>query len=75
MYSLRDDTNIDVTRHQNLLHRSQYGDPTTPLKTRVTRIYKLSLAYAGRKMVAWGYQMHKKSGVAKEIPLLLKYFL
>jgi len=71
MYSLRDDTNIDVTRHQDLLHRSQhYADSVTPLKTRVSRVYSLFLAYTGRKMVAWGYQMYKKSGVVAETPLL-----
>jgi hypothetical protein len=71
MYSLRDDTNIDVTRHQDLLYRSQhYPDQATPLKTRISRFYRLILAHAGRKMVAWGYQIHEKSGVAGEIPLL-----
>jgi hypothetical protein len=73
MYIPRDDINnadVSLTQHQELLERSrQYPDPVTPLKTQVVRAYKLSLAYVGRKMVDWGYQMHEKSGFAKEIPL------
>jgi hypothetical protein len=71
MYSLRDDTNIDTTRHQDLLLQSQrYAEQVTPLKTRVTRLYKLFLAHAGKRMVTWGYLIHEKSGITTEIPLL-----
>lgn len=69
MYSLRDDTNINVTRHQDLLHQSpEYSERTTPLKTRVNRVYKLFLAHAGRKLISWGYKVHEKSGFSTEIP-------
>ena len=73
MFIPRDDINnadVSLSQHQELLQRSQrYPDPVTPLKTQVVRAYKLSLAFVGRKMVAWGYQMYKKSGVAAEYPL------
>ena len=69
MYSLRDDNSIDVTRHQDLLHQSQrYSEHLTPLKTRITKTYKLFLAHAGQRMISWGYKMHQKSGIATEIP-------
>lgn len=69
MYSLRDDTNIDVTRHQDLLQRTPHRvEQITPLKTRVNRVYKLLLAHAGRRLITWGYHIHKKSGFSAEIP-------
>ena len=74
MFIPRDDINnpdIALNQHREYLERSrQYPDPVTPLKTKVTRVYKLSLAHVGRKLVAWGYQMHKKSGITSDIPLL-----
>ncbi len=74
MYTLRDDINIYGDRHQDLLDQSrqsqQLTESGTSLKTRVTRVYKLLLAHAGRKMIAWGSQLHKRSGIATETPLL-----
>ena len=70
MYTLRDDINIYSTRHQDLLEQSQqYTEQTIPLKTRLTRVYKFFLALAGSKMIAWGYRMYKKSGIAVEISI------
>ena len=70
MYSLRDDTNIDVNRHKDLLHQSaQRHDNVTPLKTMISKSYKSLLAYAGKKMMYWGYRMQQKSGVIVENPL------
>ena len=71
MYIPRDDVDVALAQHQELLERSrQYHDRVPPLRTQVTRFYKLLLAHAGRKLVAIGYQIHKKSGFAAEIPLL-----
>ena len=71
MYTLRDDINIYGDRQQDLIRQSQQlPESGTSLKTRVTRVYKLLLAHVGGKMIAWGSQLHKRSGIATETPLL-----
>lgn len=70
MFTPTDDTNTDIARHQELLDQSQhYPEMVTSLKKRISIVYKLFLAYAGKKMVVWGYQIHKKSGAAAEFSL------
>ena len=70
MFIPRDDVDMALNQHQELLERSlQYPDQVTPLRTKVNQTQKIILAYAGQKMVAWGYQICRKSGTALEIPL------